>query len=137
MGDWNSYFLKTVSGHFSLADNSVRQEDNTWQSSYYAGNRRSAVHALHTRHLQLLSQPRRAASIAAISIFFIDIIAPKARFASAPTSRKRIAQRAWSDLPGEAPTVLAPTARAFLAAIADDRSPVAVRLCLVFRCNLE
>src|SRR5580765_1600315 len=55
-----------------------------WQKSRYAGNRRGAFNAGHSRRVELLSQPRRAASIAATSIFFIDIIAPKARFASAP-----------------------------------------------------
>jgi hypothetical protein len=36
------------------------------------------------------------------------------------SSRKRIGERARSDLAGESPAVLAPTARAFLTAIADD-----------------
>src|SRR6266508_5969887 len=40
------------------------------------------------------------------------------------TSGKRLGQRAGGDLPGEAPAVLAPTALALLAAIADDRVPV-------------
>src|SRR5262249_14468559 len=53
------------------------------------------------------------------------------------TSGKRLGERARSDLPGEAPTVLAPTALAFLAAIADDRVPVAVRLFLILRRDLE
>jgi hypothetical protein len=43
---------------------------------------------------------------------------------------KRASERARGDLPGEAPAVLAPTARTFLAAIADDRVPVAVCLFL-------
>src|SRR5437899_13024808 len=51
--------------------------------------------------------------------------------------RKRLGQRARGDLPGEAPAVFAPTARAFLAAIADNRIPVAVRLCLIVRGDLE
>src|SRR6185437_2766741 len=38
---------------------------------------------------------------------------------------------------GEAPAVLAPAARAFLTAIADDRIPVAVCLCLVVGCDLK
>src|SRR5262245_52007096 len=42
-----------------------------------------------------------------------------------------------SDLPGDAPAVLAPTALAFLSAIADDRIPVTVRLFLVLRRDLE
>src|SRR6266480_3896792 len=53
------------------------------------------------------------------------------------TGRQRLGQRARGDLPGEAPAVLAPTARAFLAAIADDRIPVAVRLRLIVRGDLE
>src|SRR5215213_11674476 len=52
-------------------------------------------------------------------------------------SPKRLGQRARGDLPGEAPAVLAPTALAFLAAIADDRVPVAVGLFLIVRCDLE
>src|SRR6202163_4050683 len=53
------------------------------------------------------------------------------------TSRKRIGWRARGDLPGEAPAVLAPTALAFRAAIADDRVPVTVRLFLILRRDLE
>src|SRR5512143_1121951 len=53
------------------------------------------------------------------------------------TRGKRIGQRARSDLPREAPAVLAPTARALLAAVADDRVPVAIRLFLIVRRDLE
>src|SRR6059058_1456170 len=53
------------------------------------------------------------------------------------TRRKRLGQRARGDLPGEAPAVLAPTALAFRAAIADDRVPVTVRLFLILRRDLE
>src|SRR6266446_6115486 len=53
------------------------------------------------------------------------------------TGRHRLGQRARGDLPGEAPAVLAPTARAFLAAIADNRIPVAVGLRLIVRGDLE
>src|SRR5947207_5065685 len=53
------------------------------------------------------------------------------------TGRKRIGERARRDLPGEAPAVLAPTALAFRAAIADDRVPVTVRLFLILRRDLE
>src|SRR5262249_26905635 len=53
------------------------------------------------------------------------------------TNRKCIGEGARGDLPGEAPTVLAPTALAFLAAIADDRVPVAVCLFLILRRDLE
>src|SRR5438128_355421 len=52
-------------------------------------------------------------------------------------SRKRRSQRAGRDLPGEAPAVLAPAALALLAAVADDRVPVAVRLFLSVRGDLE
>src|SRR5213592_2902240 len=51
--------------------------------------------------------------------------------------RQRVGQHARGDLPREAPAVLAPTARAFLAAIADNRIPVAVRLRLIVRGDLE
>src|SRR5918992_1260676 len=53
------------------------------------------------------------------------------------TGRHRVGERARGDLPGEAPAVLAPTALTFLAAIADDRVPVAVRLFLIVRRDLE
>src|SRR5207248_10077061 len=53
------------------------------------------------------------------------------------TSRERVGQHAWGDLPGEAPAVLAPTTLAFLPPIVDDRVPVAVRLFLIVRCDLE
>src|SRR6476661_10429797 len=52
------------------------------------------------------------------------------------TSRKSIGERAWSDLPGEAPAILAPAALAFLPAIADDRVAVAVGLLLRVRRDL-
>src|SRR6187431_517693 len=51
--------------------------------------------------------------------------------------RQRVGQDAWGDLPRQAPAVLAPAARTFLAAIADDRVPVAVRLFLRVRRDLE
>src|SRR5204863_10110918 len=53
------------------------------------------------------------------------------------TGRKCVDQHARGDLPGEAPAVLAPPALTFLAAIADDRVPVAVRLFLIVRRDLE
>src|ERR1700704_6406872 len=54
-----------------------------------------------------------------------------------PPSRKRLGQHARGDLPREAPAVLAPPALAFLAAIANDRVPVAVRLFLIVCRDLE
>src|SRR4029450_5203570 len=53
------------------------------------------------------------------------------------TSRKRVGQSARGELPGDPPAALAPTAPASLAAIADDRVPVTVRLFLSVRCDLE
>jgi hypothetical protein len=61
-----------------------------------------------------------AASMAAMSIFLIVIIASKARLGLTATGRKRIRQRTRGDLRGEAPAVLAPAALAFRATIADD-----------------
>src|SRR5262249_31697929 len=46
------------------------------------------------------------------------------------TRGKRVGQHARSDLPGQTPAILAPTALAFPTAIADDRVPVAIRLFL-------
>jgi type II secretory pathway predicted ATPase ExeA len=40
-------------------------------------------------------------------------------------------------VPGQAPSVLAPSARALGAAVVDDRVPVAVRLCPVFGDDLK
>ena len=50
---------------------------------------------------------------------------------------QRLGQRTWRDLPGDAPFVLAPTARTFLAAITDDGVPVAVGLLLIVSGDLE
>jgi hypothetical protein len=49
----------------------------------------------------------------------------------------RLYQHARRDLPGDAPFVLAPAARAFLAAIADDGIPVAVGLLLIVGRDLK
>jgi hypothetical protein len=73
----------------------------------------------------------------AMSIFFIGIIGLEGTLCLAATSRKRLGEHARSDLPGEAPAVPAPPALTFLATIADDRVPVAVRLFLIVRCDLE
>src|SRR4051812_7093104 len=50
---------------------------------------------------------------------------------------ERLGQYARSDLPGNAPPVLAPATRAFLPAIANDRVPVAVGLLLIVSGDLE
>src|SRR5688500_19401391 len=52
-------------------------------------------------------------------------------------SRKRISESARGNLPGVSPAVFAPTALAFLAAIAHDRVPIAIRLLLIVRGDLE
>src|SRR5215217_9291998 len=54
-----------------------------------------------------------------------------------PTGCKRVGQGTRGDLPGKAPAVLAPAALTFLAAVADNRVPVAVRLFLIVRRDLE
>src|SRR6188768_1196456 len=41
------------------------------------------------------------------------------------------------DLPGQSPFVLAPAARTLLAAVADDRVPIAIRFGLVGGCDLK
>jgi hypothetical protein len=53
------------------------------------------------------------------------------------SSGQRLGQGTRGDLPRETPAVLAPPALALLAAIADNRVPVAVRLFLCVRGNLE
>src|SRR5207249_534210 len=62
---------------------------------------------------------------------------PEGTLGLGATRRQRIGERARSDLPGEAPPVLAPTALTLLAAIGDDRVPVAVRLFLVVGGDLK
>src|SRR5690606_8192660 len=49
----------------------------------------------------------------------------------------RLGQRARGNLPGDTPFVLAPAARTFLTAIADDGVPVAVGLLLIVSGDLE
>src|SRR5438477_9984064 len=51
--------------------------------------------------------------------------------------RQRLGQHARRDLPGNAPLVLAPAARALLATIADNGIPVAVGLLLIVGGDLE
>src|SRR5712664_3184451 len=73
-------------------------------------------------------QPRRAASIAAMSIFFIPIIASKARFASSPPAASASVSTRGVICQEIPPLVFAPPALALLSAITDDCVPVAVRL---------
>src|SRR3546814_6262611 len=51
--------------------------------------------------------------------------------------RQGVGQYARSDLPGNPPLVLAPAARALLAAVADDGIPIAVGLLLIVGGDLE
>src|ERR1041385_3325054 len=51
--------------------------------------------------------------------------------------RQRVGQHSRRDLPGDAPLVFAPTARALLAAIANDGIPVAVSLLLILGGDLD
>src|SRR5215813_9252208 len=51
--------------------------------------------------------------------------------------RYRFGQYTRRDLPRHAPLVFAPAARAFLAAIADDGVPIAIRLSLIVSGDLE
>src|SRR3984893_11503345 len=51
--------------------------------------------------------------------------------------RQRLCQHARCDLPGDAPLVLAPAARTFLASIADNGVPVAVGLLLIIGGDLK
>src|ERR1700704_6068412 len=71
----------------------------------------------------------------------VDLLHRHHRVERAPglsaAGRHRFGQHARGDLPGEAPAVLAPAARAFLAAIADNPVPVAVRLRLIVGGDLE
>ena len=53
------------------------------------------------------------------------------------TGGQRIGQHARRDLPRDAPSVLAPAARALLAAIADDGVPIAIGLFLIVGGDLE
>ena len=66
-----------------------------------------------------------------MSIFRIVIIASIALGGGAIRVLCRLQQRAWRDLPGKAPAILAPAAHAFLAAVADDGVPVTVGLFLI------
>src|SRR5438105_6390671 len=51
--------------------------------------------------------------------------------------RDRLHQSARRNLPGHAPFVLAPAARALFSAVADDGVPVAIRFGLVSGCDLK
>jgi hypothetical protein len=59
------------------------------------------------------------------------------RAAANPAAGIRPGQGDWCNLPGDTPLVLAPTALALLASIADDRVPITIGLGLIFGGNLE
>ena len=83
-------------------------------------------------------QPRRAASIVAMSIlrhFHHRLEGALGRGAIRVGDGG--GEGAWRDLPRQAPFVLAPAAGAFLAAVADDRVPQAVGFGLVVGRHLE
>jgi hypothetical protein len=83
-------------------------------------------------------QPRQAASIAAMSIFLICIMASKARFAAARSGSWIAAVRTRGGICHESPHfVLAPPACAFLAAAPHDRVPQAIRFGLIVGRDLE
>jgi hypothetical protein len=82
-------------------------------------------------------QPRRAALMAAMSIFFIVIIASKARFASLPPAASASVSARGVICQERPERSMHSTALAFRAAIADDRVPVTVRLLLILRRDLE
>jgi len=58
-------------------------------------------------------------------------------FCFSATSRYRVRQDSRGDLPGDSPAVPTPAASALLAAIADDRIPVAIRFFLRISRNLK
>jgi len=61
----------------------------------------------------------------------------KGAFGFRAAGRHRVRQHARRDLPGDSPAVFAPAAVAFLAAVADDGFPVAIRFRLSVRRDLE
>ena len=71
----------------------------------------------------------------------VDLLHAHHRTERAPcllaAGRERLGQYTRRDLPGDAPLVFAPAARALLATIADDGIPVAVCLLLIVGSDLE
>ena len=58
-------------------------------------------------------------------------------FGFSATGRDRVRQHARRDLPGDSPTVPTPPASALVAAVADNRIPIAIRFLLRISRNLE
>jgi hypothetical protein len=73
----------------------------------------------------------------ATSIFFIGIIASKARLAASPPLASASVSTRGVILPAHAPFVLVPATLTFLAPMADDCVPVSIGLFLVYGCDLE
>jgi hypothetical protein len=73
----------------------------------------------------------------AMSIFFIGIIASKARLASSPPAASASVSVRGVICQERPQRSLAPSALSLLAAVADDRVPVAVRLLLIVGRDLE
>jgi hypothetical protein len=76
-------------------------------------------------------QPRRAASIAAMSIFFICIIASNARLAEAGSGSVTAWVRASGVIRRDTRGLSLHQPHGLLAAVADDRVPVTIRFNLV------
>ena len=73
----------------------------------------------------------------AAAVFFIGIIASKTRFASPPPAASASVSARGVICQERPQRSFAPTALVFLTAIADDRVPIAVRLFLIVRRDLE
>src|SRR5688572_2201231 len=71
----------------------------------------------------------------------VDLLHAHHRFERAlrlgATDRQRVGEHARRDLPGDAPLVLAPAARALLASVTDNGVPVAVGFLLIVGSDLE
>src|SRR5258708_40160615 len=98
----------------------------------------SAEHASENYNARLLV---RSAPTSRLDGGDIDFLHRHHRVEGTPcfiaTSGQRVGQRAWGDLPGESPAVLAPTTSALRPAVCDDRIPVALCLFLIVRRDLE
>src|SRR6185503_11842231 len=107
----------------------------------FGGGRRRATRALVDARAARMVQPVTSAPPRCLDRGDVDLPHRHHRregtLGLTATRGKRVGERARGDLPGEAPAVLAPPALAFLAAIADDRVPVAVRLFLIVGRDLE
>jgi hypothetical protein len=83
------------------------------------------------------TQPLRAASIAATSIFVISIIASNARLAAARSGLVTASMSTRGVICQDSPTGPAPAAGDFLSAVADDRFPQTIGFGLILGFDLE